>query len=287
MSEQAIRFECDGLPLVGILHRAAPGARRGVLIVTGGGPQYRAGGHRQQTLWARAFAAAGFPVFRFDYRGMGDSYGRFHDFDEIDADIDAAIRQFSSLCEGLEEIVLWGECNAGSAILLNAYRQPMVRGLVLLNPFVRTEAVHAKTLLKHYYRTRIIQRSFWKKVLLLRFHPLDAMRSLMQLARTTMRERKSQSPEDGASAFARSESLPDRMLEGLDRFKGPLMLILSGRDFTARELDELIYGSPEWRAALDDPRVSRLDLPDADHTFSSGAWRKQVADWGLEWLKKW
>ena len=45
-------------------------ASRGMLIVVGG-PQYRAGSHRQFTLLARDVAATGVPTMRFDYRGMG------------------------------------------------------------------------------------------------------------------------------------------------------------------------------------------------------------------------
>ena len=46
-----------------------------------GGPQYRVGSHRQFTLMARAFAAAGYPVLRFDYRGIGDSEGESRGFE--------------------------------------------------------------------------------------------------------------------------------------------------------------------------------------------------------------
>ncbi|KAB8057318.1 hydrolase 1, exosortase A system-associated, partial [Janthinobacterium violaceinigrum] len=58
--------------LVGILSLPAAPGPRGVLIVTGG-PQYRVGSHRQFVLLARALAAQGVPVLRFDLRGMGDS----------------------------------------------------------------------------------------------------------------------------------------------------------------------------------------------------------------------
>jgi alpha/beta superfamily hydrolase len=49
-----------------------------VLVIVGG-PQYRAGSHRQFTLLARSLAEQGFAVLRFDYRGMGDSTGAMRD----------------------------------------------------------------------------------------------------------------------------------------------------------------------------------------------------------------
>ena len=68
--ESVLSFVCEGEPLVGIL--AEPDgtpAEVGVVIIVGG-PQYRAGSHRQFTLLARHLAARGFAVLRFDYRSM-------------------------------------------------------------------------------------------------------------------------------------------------------------------------------------------------------------------------
>ena len=55
--ERALVFECEGEQLVGIV--AAPEAARvGVLVIVGG-PQYRAGSHRQYVLLSRRLASAG------------------------------------------------------------------------------------------------------------------------------------------------------------------------------------------------------------------------------------
>ena len=73
--EMPVVFDCEGSRLVGIAALPARPAATGVLIIVGG-PQYRAGSHRQFTLLARHLADAGYPTMRFDYRGMGDSAGR-------------------------------------------------------------------------------------------------------------------------------------------------------------------------------------------------------------------
>ena len=70
IEERALEFDCEGESLVGILSGARSGVRRGVLVVVGG-PQYRAGSHRQFTLLARHLAEYGLPALRFDYRGIG------------------------------------------------------------------------------------------------------------------------------------------------------------------------------------------------------------------------
>jgi hypothetical protein len=88
--ERALMFECGGETLVGVLAEPASPAMVGVLIIVGG-PQYRAGSHRQFVLLSRQLAATGVAAMRFDYRGMGDSTGSPSSFDDVSEDIAAAI----------------------------------------------------------------------------------------------------------------------------------------------------------------------------------------------------
>ena len=117
--EIALTFECRGTTSIAVLHlpdtqpdMAAP--RRGLLVIPGA-PQYRAGSHRQFVLLARAMAAAGIPAMRVDYRGMGDSDGDFRSFEEVGADLEAAVSELMSRVPSLESVVLWGFCDGASA----------------------------------------------------------------------------------------------------------------------------------------------------------------------------
>jgi exosortase A-associated hydrolase 1 len=294
MAEIALSFRCGGDSLVGVLHVGKNPGRRGVLVVVGGGPQYRVGGHRQLTLWSRHLSDHGFPVLRFDYRGMGDSHGSFRGFEHIDEDIRAALDHFFRLVPQLEEVVLWGECDAASAILFYAHRDARVKGAVLLNPWVRTDAGAARTMLRFYYVHRLLQPSFWAKVLSLRFNPVASAGSALRMVRQARSQNLTGRVDgDAAADPAPSDSseaglpLPDRMLAGLKRFQRPLLLVLGGRDLIAREFDLLTGNSPGWRQQLGRATVTRHDLPEGDHTFSSAVQRGQVADWGLAWLRTW
>ena len=80
MNEKPIVLEGVASPLIGMLHPASGKQETGVLMMVAGGPQYRIGGHRQLVLWARKFSSQGFPVMRFDFSGMGDSYGEYVEF---------------------------------------------------------------------------------------------------------------------------------------------------------------------------------------------------------------
>jgi exosortase A-associated hydrolase 1 len=160
--ERALALECEGDALVGVLAVPERPHRVGVLVIVGG-PQYRVGSHRQFLLLARALAGEGFPTLRFDCRGMGDGCGELRSFQDIDPDIAAAIAVFQTHCPEVDRIVLWGLCDGASAALLYWYASldQRVAGMVLLNPWVRSEAVMAKTHIKHYYGQRLLEKEFW------------------------------------------------------------------------------------------------------------------------------
>ncbi|HEY0584958.1 MAG TPA: hydrolase 1, exosortase A system-associated, partial [Pseudoduganella sp.] len=163
LDECALAFDCEGETLVGILSPAATAARRGVLVIVGG-PQYRAGSHRQFALLARQLAAQGIPALRFDYRGLGDSSGAARTFEHVAADIRSAIDAFQAAVPGLQEVVLWGLCDAAAAALFYGRRDPRVTGLVLLNPWARSAAGLARSTLKHYYWARLRDPALWRKL---------------------------------------------------------------------------------------------------------------------------
>lgn len=284
LEERALTFDCGGERLYGILSLPARGASasRGVLVVVGG-PQYRAGSHRQFTLLARDLARDGVPVLRFDYRGMGDSEGAIRPFDEVEDDLRAAIDAFMAAAPDLREVVLWGLCDAASAIGMYATRDPRVAGLVLLNPWVRTEDGLARATLRHYYRARLRDPAFWKQLLR---GGLDWRRSLASLLALLRKARGTPAPA-AASGATVAASLPERMRTGLQEFRGQVLLVISGADLTAREFCDLADADRAWQGVLAPPRVTRRQIDDADHTFSRRAWRDQVARWTAQWLRSW
>lgn len=275
--ERALTFACGAATLIGIIHAPHAAARRGVLIVVGG-PQYRAGSHRQFLLLARSLADRGMSVLRFDHRGIGDSDGPYCGFEALDEDIAAAIDAFLVACPQLEEVVLWGLCDAASAILFYAHRDPRVVGVVLANPWVRTPDSEARAYLRHYYLRRLAQGDLWRGILGGRVNPFAAAASPLRLLGRLL----GTGGRVGAAA-----ALPDRMADGLARFQGAVLLIISGQDLTAREFDDAARQSPLWRRLLAEQRVSRVDLEPADHTFSRRAWRDRVASLTLDWLSSW
>ena len=272
MHDVAVSFECAGDSLVGVVSVPATPAPRGVVIVVGG-PQYRAGSHRQFTLLARALAAQGIAALRFDVRGMGDSEGTAQPFENIGADLDAAITAFMRQVPALREVVLWGLCDGASAAALYAHGDARVAGLALLNPWVRTEAGAATATIKHYYRARLLEKAFWQKLASGKFDAVAALRSAFGLAKTAV--------------TAAPTALPDQVFQGLAGFKGRLLVMLSGADLTAQEFSDACGATEPWRKLMAQARVTRHTLPGADHTCSRRDWQDQVAVWTADWLRTW
>lgn len=274
VTEQAVTFNAAGETLAGIWHPATVKHPTRALIVIVGGPQYRVGSHRQFVLLARAVATSGTPVFRFDYRGMGDSSGALRDFADVGEDVGAAIDTVQTICPTIKEVILWGLCDAASAAAFYGWRDDRVRGLVLLNPWVRTESGEARTVLRHYYLRRLMSGDFWRKLLT---GGISVGRSVGDLRDLQARARGA---DEGAEL-----NLPARMLHGLTRFSGKVLVILSGNDLVAKEFLDHVADHPDWQAWLAAGAVTRHDLDEADHTFSRRVWRDQVSGWTTGWLR--
>jgi exosortase A-associated hydrolase 1 len=272
---RALRFQCDGCALIGVLHLPPQPRPRGLLIVTGG-PQYRVGSHRQFVLLARHLAQAGIPVLRFDYRGMGDSEGSARDFEHAADDLRSAADHFFEQVPALKEVVLWGLCDGATAAAFHAARDPRVCGLVLLNPWVRTEQGSARAVLRYYYLRRLCEAEFWTKLAAGAFEARRALASLFQLGALA-----------GRAVPAAGGDLPQRLKQALKTFRGRILLVLSGADLTAREFATLADGDPEWGALLAERRVLKAVLPAANHTFGRAVWRDEVARLCADWIASW
>ena len=285
VAEEPIVFNCAGSRLLGIFHRPDSPRDRAVLIVVGG-PQYRVGSHRQFLHLARDLADEGTPVLRFDYRGMGDSDGEMITFEETQCDIRAAIDLLYERVPELTGVVIWGLCDAASAALLYACHDARVTGLVLANPWVRTDESIARTYMQHYYRSRWLDPGLWKRLLTGQVDIVSRVSEFWQTFRAT---RRSPDPSVESSTLSETDDLPytERMLHGLERFTGRVLLITSGDDLVAAEFSDHVAASDAWQAALHRPGVQLQAFTEANHTFSRQAWRNQVAGWTDKWLKSW
>ncbi|MFL6675167.1 MAG: hydrolase 1, exosortase A system-associated [Massilia sp.] len=260
IEQRALRFNCNGSSLVGIVDVPERPLQRGLLLLADG-PQYRVGGHRQFTLLSRALAVRGIPVMRFDRRGMGDSEGEPRAFDAIADDVGAALREFFVHMPDMKEVVILGLGDAAAAAALYAPHDSRVSGLVLLNPQMRRLGGDVQRSLGHHYLARLGEVAFWKKVA---SGQVD-FAALRRDVRSARRERRG--------------ALPRRLAGSLAGFSGQVLVVLGGADPATHDTARLL--------ARHHVRCRQVSIPQADYAFASREWRDQVATTSANWIVSW
>lgn len=255
--EIPLTFKCHTSTLIGILHKPSNPKNTGIIIVTAGGPQYRVGRARQQVLLGRRLAQEGYSVLRFDYRGLGDSAGQFQGFQHIDDDIAAAISKISDVCPYIDSIVLWGECNAASAIMSYAWQNSLVTTYVIENPWARNQTTQAKAYLKRYYLMRIMQKGFWLKLISLKFNPIQSLKDFWALLKNA---RKKAPKGKINSNLSDTPNFHEKMLEGLAKFNGRVLLVMNLGSLRRLEFDELTSSSKSWLHAMKAAKLTRVEF---------------------------
>jgi exosortase A-associated hydrolase 1/exosortase A-associated hydrolase 2 len=279
-------FSCQRAQLSGFLHRPLGDVPQstGVLIVVGG-PQYRVGSHRQFVFLAEALAQAGYPVLRFDYRGMGDSDGELTGFTAIHEDIAAAVSVLQEREPSVGRVALWGLCDAATASVVYAGSDPRVQGLVLANPWVYSPGGAAAVRLKRYYLQRVLSPDFWKKLFSGGVRPIQSMLEILQSMRRAFVKRKPTSSARVATSSRRIDDarLVDEFAAGLTSFSGKSLIILSENDFTAQEFEQACRTAP-LLSSVHRTGVLIRALRGADHTFSRSQDHDQVISETLDFL---
>jgi exosortase A-associated hydrolase 1 len=265
--------------MLGVLASPVGSSEIGVVIVVGG-PQYRIGSHRQFVSLARALAMANVASLRFDCRGMGDSDGTRLGFEHIGRDIRAAVDALYSETASLKGVVLWGLCDGASASVLYAPDDPRIVGLALFNPWVRTPAGEAEAIVRHYYARRLMSRELWVKLASARINVRTAIGGFFHTTRRAYGTSTRIVP-----SMHREATLPERVGDALSRFDGPVLIGLSGNDRVAEEFRLSAARPGNLSDRLHASSVRLLEMPDADHTFSSRRHGDAVARATIEWMR--
>jgi exosortase A-associated hydrolase 1 len=205
---------------------------------------------------------------------MGDSEGGRRTFEHVEADIVAAVDMLAREAD-VARIVLWGLCDGASAAWMVAPALERLYGVVAVNPWARSPQTQAATRLGHYYGGRILSASFWRK---LARGEADMVRAVGEFVGTVRTRFAPRTTGTAAADFLA------RMEVGWRSMERPLLLVLSGLDYTAREFEAWSGGDAARRALLERVGTSVVRCPGADHTFSGQAAGEVLARHTLAWL---
>lgn len=258
MSRRHLTFACEGATLAATLDEAA--GTTGLLIVSGGN-EIRSGAFAGQALLAARIAGAGFPVLRFDRRGVGDSDGPNGGFRTGGPDIAAALAAFRAEVPALSRVIALGNCDAASALMLAGGAG--CDGLILSNPWTMEadgpqDVAPPPEVLRDHYRRRLSDPAAIRRLLTGKVSPAALLRSLRNALRPA----------------APPTTLAQEMAAGLAGFAGPVRLLIAGRDRTAQA----------FLATWDRKDAHIRTCPDASHAFVEPPARDWLAEQVLEML---
>ncbi|MCJ1959700.1 hydrolase 1, exosortase A system-associated [Novosphingobium mangrovi (ex Hu et al. 2023)] len=239
MRRHPILFPCAEQHLAGTLD-IADGTT--ALLIVSGGNETRAGAWDGQAALATRIAEAGYPVLRFDRRGVGDSEGTNGGFRTSGPDIEAAFQALRRQCPQVARIVAFGNCDGAAALMLT--RGQGCDALVLSNPWTlegEEEAAPAPEATRAHYRQRLADPAAIRRLLSGEVRLGGLIQSLITALRPAPAVR----------------GLVGELATGIATFRGPIRFLVAERDRTGQTF------LARWDKA--DPRIHRC--PGASHSY--------------------
>ncbi len=278
MPEQALLLG-DRKSLVGVLSQPAPAAARPAaptIVILNSGIIHRVGANRTSVGMARALAAAGFTVLRFDLAGLGDSEPRLDAVPPLEASL-ADIREVLDSLETTRQarrFVLVGLCSGADHSVLYAGTDARVAGAILIDPSIpHTLRYHVR----HYGR-KLVRLRTWINFLRGQ-HLAEYLRRRRGLA-------GSGEPQDvplpNLQAVETRAFLERAYRSAVEKGNRMLAIFTAGRQQQHNYRTQLLDAFPRIRFG----KQLRLAYFDGcDHTFTTEANRARLNEAVVEWAR--
>jgi exosortase A-associated hydrolase 1 len=238
---QMIGIEMGGTRLAATLN---DGPRETGLLLVSGGNEIRSGAHGGQAAIAAHIASLGYPVLRYDRRGIGESEGENGGFETSGPDIAAALAAFRAAAPHVSRIVAFGNCDAASGLAL--FHDGLgIDHLLLANPWV-IELAEASEDAPTPPSAAAIRARYWARI--------KNPRSLIDLFTGKINLKKLAGGLKAASQKAAPSGLSARIAAALAASDTPTTILLAARDTTAMAFDG------DWKGDGFAPARSRADI---------------------------
>jgi exosortase A-associated hydrolase 1 len=245
---RVIDFRCGGATLAGTLDEGRYTV--GLLIVSGGN-EIRVGAHRGMAQLGHVIATDGYPVFRFDRRGIGDSDGDNGNFASSGPDIQAAIATFRLHCPALTKIIAFGNCDAATALVLHDVD---VDHLVLANPWVieTIDDLPPTAAIKDRYARRLRDPAAWKALVAGQLNIRSALKGLARIF----------------APVQEAKGLASKVAGELTNDKKPTTILLATGDNTAIAFADA-WKSPAFHDARRRSNITVIEIASSSHSFAN------------------
>lgn len=314
ISIESVRFaNADGHMLHGIVHLPDDSYRKqtGILLLSPG-VKMRVAPHRMYNKMAALFSALGYPVFRFDFFGLGDSEGEAREemlsdlYGHIQTgryieDTRQAIQWMVNHC-GIEQFILAGLCGGAITGLLAARSDEKVRGLLGLGIPVIVEGTNIDRLeflteaelntLETKYGSKLFDRKAWMRLLSFKSDYRLLGRILRRTFKKSIQRATKLANASAGSAVGEVQSSDDSNPLFAPAFFDmissgrPIYLIFSESDRHRLNFEEKFLG--RYRHELEKHKTlwETATIPEANHVLTMPAWQEQMLDLSQRWLDR-
>ena len=225
----------------------------------------RSGPYRQQTELAEKLKSLGFPSFRFDVGGRGDSKIRSDISEDFERSVTDALEALNLLKEkyGYKQFIVYGHCSSAVEGHIIASLCPEVVGLSMIDTYS--------------YRVGKFQKQFYQNRL------LSASRLAAAAKKRIVKKPDAEKDQDLFEGFYPELEDLSEHIDGFIKRNLPMYVHYTGGfEFIYNYEDQFLDMFPQLR------NYDKLDLylqKDADHLFSTLESRKILNERVISWFK--
>lgn len=245
------------------------------LMIVSGGNEIRSGAHGGMALLASRISQHGFPVLRYDRRGIGESSGENREFLGSTEDIAAAAQFLRQEQPQIDRIIAFGNCDAATALALYG-PDAGIDGYMLANPWVIEQTSEADSE-EPTISSAAIRSRYWDRI--------KNPRTVIDLLSGKIDLRKLLKGLKQASKVEENSALSIRLRDALSRLDGNSRILLAKRDTTARAF-LAAWNSADFATLRTRTSITLETLDSASHSFADEAAKDWLAEKLLDALRQ-
>ncbi|MFK7841644.1 MAG: hydrolase 1, exosortase A system-associated [Sphingorhabdus sp.] len=233
------------------------GSETAALLIVSGGNEIRSGAHSGMAQLALKVSEQGFPVLRYDRRGIGESTGHNDEFLGSAEEIAVAVRFFRERQPQIKTILAFGNCDAATSLALFG-PDAGVDGYILANPWV-IETDHEPETEAAVPSAAAIRSRYWDRI--------KNPKTIIDLFSGKIDLKKLLKGLRQASRSEENSGLSLRLRDALVALNGRADLLLAKRDTTARAF-LAAWNSKDFEALRRQSSITVETLDSASHSFA-------------------
>ncbi|MEO9600714.1 hydrolase 1, exosortase A system-associated [Parasphingorhabdus sp.] len=266
MTRRFHQIACEGDMLAATLDS---GTSSTALLIVSGGNEIRSGAHSGMAQLATRISEQGFPVLRYDRRGIGESTGKNCEFLSSSADISAAATFLRQHQSQVKTVIAFGNCDAATALALFGTNAG-IDGHILANPWV-IETSNETDIKEPTISSAAIRARYWDRI--------RNPRTIVDLLSGKIDFKKLLKGLKQASQSEDNSALSLRLRDSLSGLDGKAHILLAKRDTTARAF-LAAWNSSDFGTLRQKPDITVESLDSASHSFADVS----AKDWLTERL---